>query len=269
MLGATGTTGRRVLGHLTGSGVATRAASRSGEVHFDWADPETWEPALSGARAVYLLIPEHSGGPDVIAKFARAAAVADVRSIVLLSTREAEFPGYDRYLETERAVQRSGTGWTILRASWFAQNFATVFGAEVQSGLLELPAGEGREPFIDAGDIAEAAARVLTEKGHDGEIYELSGPEPLSYREACERITARTGLAVRYHPITEEEYAARQRAVGTPEDLALLYASVHRPIATGYNDHVSDGVLRLLGRLPRDFDSVIADLVGEGVWPPV
>jgi len=181
-----------------------RAASRSGDTRFDWTDRTTWRPAVAGARALYL-VERGSAGPEDTAALARLAAAEGVGTLVLLSSREAGLPlgEYRRHALSEQAVREAGTGWTVLRASWFAQNFMTHFDAEVRSGVLRLPAGEGREPFVDAEDIAEVAAVVLTRGGHHGRTYELSGPRPLSYREAVGRISALTGLSARYEPVPE------------------------------------------------------------------
>ncbi|MCJ7826743.1 MAG: hypothetical protein MUP36_00660, partial [Demequinaceae bacterium] len=233
----------------------------------DWTKPETWKPSLAGMRSVYV-VPE--GCPDVetMTAFCRAAVDEGLAAIVLLSTREAEYDGYESYLEVEDAVVDAGTGWTILRPSWFCQNFYTHFDKEVRSGLLELPAGEGREPFIDADDIAEVAFQALTMHGHEEKVYELSGPEPLSYQEATERISALTGLTVRYQPISEEAYYKRLLAQGAPDEIARLHASNHRPVAAGDNDYTSDGFRRLLGHSSKDFDTFVREAVGKGIWPP-
>jgi uncharacterized protein YbjT (DUF2867 family) len=264
--GATGTTGRRVVAGLKREGVSCRAVSRTSEIAFDWARPDTWWPVLDGMRAVYL-VPEGSPGAEVVGTFCRAAASAGVASIVLLSTREAEYPGYERYLEIEDVVSGSGTGWTILRCSWFDQNFHTHYDREVRSGVLRLPAGDGRDPFIDAEDVADVAVHVLTEHGHEEKVYELSGPEAISFARAAERITALTGLTVTYEAITPGAYYDQLIASGVAESDARLYVDNYRPIADGNNDYESEGVRRLIGRFPKDFDSFVKNAVMTGVWP--
>ncbi|MBN2177629.1 MAG: SDR family NAD(P)-dependent oxidoreductase [Demequinaceae bacterium] len=247
--------------------VEVRAASRSSETRFDWAQPDTWKPALAGMRSVYI-VPE--GCPDVatMEAFCQAAVEEGLAQLVLLSTREAEYDGYESFLEIEDAIIDAGTGWTILRPSWFSQNFHSHYDKEIRAGLLELPAGEGRDPFIDADDVAEVAFQALTMHGHDEKVYELSGPDPLSFREATERISALTGLTVRYQPITEEAYLERLKSLGSPDDVARLHASAYRPIAKGDNDYTSEGFRRLLGHSPRDFDTFVKEAVQKGIWPP-
>jgi len=264
--GAKGTTGRRIVERLRTEGVEFRAASRSSDTPFDWLKSETWSSALHGMRSVYI-VPEGCPDDDTMASFCQVAVDEDVAALVLLSTREAEFEGFERQLDIEDAVVDAGTGWTILRPSWFCQNFYTHFDTEVRSGLLELPAGDGREAFIDADDIAEVAFEALTMHGHEDKTYNLSGPETLSYKEAMEQISALTGLTVQYRPISEREYYQRLVAKGTPEDQARLWSAVHRPIAKGEGDYVSEGVRRLLGRPAKDFDTFVRESVEKGIWP--
>jgi uncharacterized protein YbjT (DUF2867 family) len=266
--GAKGTTGRRVVERLRTEEVETRAASRSSDTPFDWLRPETWGPAIQGMRSIYI-VPEGCPDADVMASFCQAAVDEEVAALVLLSTRDAEFESeeFEWYLDIEDAVVDAGTGWTILRPSWFCQNFYTTHDQEVRSGLLELPAGDGGEAFVDADDIAEVAFQALTMHGHEDKTYNLSGPEPLSFREATEKISVLTGLTVQYRPISEEEYFQRLVAKGMPEGQAKMRASAYRPIAKGESDYISEGVRRLLGHSAKDFDTFVRESVEKGIWP--
>lgn len=251
---------------LRGAKVEYRAGSRSSDTRFDWMKQETWGPAVHGMRSVYI-VPEGCLDADTMAAFCQVAVDEEVAALVLLSTRDAEYEGFERHLDIEDAVVDAGTGWTILRPSWFCQNFYTHFDQEVRSGLLELPAGEGREAFIDADDIAEVAFEALTMHGHEDKTYNLSGPEPITYGEACEKISALTGLTVQYRAVTEREYYERLRARGVSDDLAKFWSSAHKPVAEGENDYVSEGVRRLLGRSAKDFDTFVREAVEKGIWP--
>ncbi|RFC78004.1 NmrA family transcriptional regulator [Streptomyces sp. AcE210] len=160
VLGEGGKTGSRVARLLTGRGLPVRIGSRSGGVPFDWADPATWAPALEGARAVYIAYYTDlaaPGAPEVIGAFAELAVAPGARCLVLPSGRdepEAE--------ACERAVARSGAGWTVLRASWLARTFSEGYLLEpVLAGEVVLPAFEVGEPFMDAADIA-AVTGLLT-----------------------------------------------------------------------------------------------------------
>jgi len=265
---AKGTTGRRLVDRLRTEKVEFRAASRSSDTPFDWMKSDTWGPALHGMRSVYI-VPEGCPNDEVMAAFCQVAVDEGLAALVLLSTREAEYEGeeYEKALDIEDAVVDAGTGWTILRPSWFCQNFHTHYDQEVRAGLLELPAGDGREPFVDADDIAEVAFQACTMHGHEEKTYNISGPEPITYAEACEKISALTGLTVQYRAVTEQEYLERLISRGTPADQAKEWSAVHRPVAQGKNDYVSEGVRRLLGRPAKDFDTFVRESVEKGIWP--
>ena len=249
VLGATGKTGRRVTELL---GPAARPASRSSATRFDWSAPDTWEPALAGTTAVYVVPPEN---PALLADFVPLAVKAGVTRLVLLSMRGA--PDDD---PAESAIKEAGVDWTILRPTWFMQNFdEDLFAAPVQHGELALPAGQGVHPFIDVLDIAEVAVAALTQSGHAGQTYELSGPESLSFPEMLARIVAVTGNPVLYTDVAPEDFAASLRGFGYPDEIADLITMLLVRIRTGEEAHLSDGVQRVLGREPRTF----ADYLGS------
>jgi uncharacterized protein YbjT (DUF2867 family) len=249
VLGATGKTGRRVTALL---GPAARPASRSSATRFDWSEPATWEPALAGTTAVYVVPPDN---PAQLAEFVPLAVKSGVSRLVLLSMRGA--PDDDPF---EAAIKESGVEWTILRPTWFMQNFdEDLFAAPVQRGELAVPAGQGIHPFIDVLDIAEVAVAALTRPGHAGQTYDLSGPESLSFAEMLARIVAVTGNPVLYTDVAPEEFAASLRGLGYPDEIADLVTMLLVRIRTGAEAHLSDGVQRVLGREPRTF----ADYLGS------
>lgn len=253
VLGGTGKTGRRVTSLL---GPAARPASRSSATKFDWATPETWEPALAGTTAVYVVPPDNPVLlPAFTSAFVPLAVKSGVSRFVLLSMRGA--PDDDPF---EAAIKDSGVEWTILRPTWFMQNFdEDLFAAPVQHGELAVPAGQGIHPFIDVVDIAEVAVVALTQEGHAGQTYELSGPESLSFAEMLARIVAVTGNPVLYTDVAPEEFAASLRGFGYPDEIADLVTMLLVRIRTGEEAHLSDGVQRVLGREPRTF----ADYLGS------
>ncbi|WP_052851930.1 NAD(P)H-binding protein [Streptomyces avicenniae] len=259
VLGGTGKTGRRVAALLGGR---AKVATRSGPIRFDWADTTTWEPALTGVHAAYVV---DSQGPDAgaeVAEFAALATARGVRRLVLLSARVGQDLEGDVWLATERAVRASGTGWTILRPTWFAQNFGEdpLITDALRAGDLRLPTGEGREPFIDAEDIAEVAVAALTGEGHAGQVYELSGPAALTWGEAVAEVARATGDVIRYTPLDEDTYRAESEARGVTGDHLDLMVALFAHIREGRAAHLSDGVRRVLGREPRPFAAHAATL---------
>lgn len=177
VLGGTGKTGRRVLQRLHARGLPTRSGSRHGSPAFDWHAPTTWEPLLAGAGGVYLAYaPDlaEPGAAQTAAALTEQATRLGVRRVVLLSGR-----GEPQAQAAEQAVRDAAdtAAVTVVRASWFLQNFSENFLADaVAGGELALPVGAVGEPFVDADDVAEVAVAALTEPGHDGELYESPDP---------------------------------------------------------------------------------------------
>ncbi len=191
VVGATGRTGRRVAARLRLRGIPVRAASRSSQVHFDWAQPAGWDAVLHGIYAAYVVPPPV---PGPVSAFAARAAACNSPRLVLLSGRGADGWGGSMFgrnmVSAEEAVRGAPLEWTVLRASNFAQNFGEdVFHAPLLAGELALPAGDVPEPFVDVEDIADAAVAALTERDrHVRQVYELSGGEAEDFAEAVELI---------------------------------------------------------------------------------
>jgi uncharacterized protein YbjT (DUF2867 family) len=265
VIGGTGKTGRRVAERLAARGRAVRVGSRSGAPPFVWEDPATWPAALAGVDAAYVTYyPDLSfpGAADALTAFSAAAVGAGVRRLVLLSGR-----GEEAAEPAERAVQSSGAEWTVLRASWFAQNFSEHFLAEpVREGVVALPAGDVAEPFVDVEDIADVAVAALLTDDHVGVVHELTGPRLLTFDDATAEISKALGRSVSYLPVSADDYAEAAAAAGVPveeiEPLTELFARV----LDGHNAYVTDGVERALGRPARDFADYARRAAVEGAW---
>ncbi len=265
VLGGSGKTGRRVAERLKGGSHAVRAVSRGSAQPFDWNNRETWLPVVEGSSAVYityqpdLAVP---GAPDDIRALAELAVAEGVQRLVLLSGR-----GEEEAERCEQIIQQSGAEWTIVRASWFNQNFSESFLLEsIMAGEVTLPLGNAPEPFIDANDIADVVVAALTENGHSGQIYDVTGPRLLTFPQAIAEIAASAGRTIHYTQVTPEEYAAGLRAAGIPEDYISLVDYLFAIVTDGRNAHLGDGVQRALGRDPRDFSDYVRNAVQSGVW---
>ncbi len=265
ILGGTGKTGRRVAERLTARGLPVRIGSRSGQPPFDWSNPATWMPALDGVGAVYIsYYPDVAapGGVEAVSSFANVAVAGGVRRLVLLSGR-----GEPEAEEAEAAVRASGADLTILRATWFAQNFSEGFMLEpVQQGVIALPAGNTPEPFVDLDDLADVAVAALIEDGHVGQLYELTGPRLLTFSDVAEEIARVTGREIRYVPISIEEYATAATQQGLPNEVVDLLRYLFGVVLDGRNARLGDGVQRALGRSPRDFGEYARTAAASGVW---
>lgn len=265
VVGGTGKTGRRVAERLTQRGLPVRIGSRSSDRPFDWEDESTWAGALAGTSAAYvsfypdLAVP---GAPEAIAAFAAAALGAGTRRLVLLSGR-----GEEEAQRAEQALQDSGAEWTIVRCSWFCQNFdESFFAAPLQHGELALPAGAVGEPFVDAEDIADVAVAALTEAGHVGRLYELTGPRLLTFADAVEEIARACERPIAYVEISLEEFRIGLAEQQVPSDVIGLLQYLFVEVLDGRNAYVADGVRQALGRPPRDFADFARDAAAAGAW---
>lgn len=261
VIGGTGKTGRRVAERLTERGVSVRIGSRSGNPAFDWDDTGTWGAALTGITKAYVTYyPDLAfpGVSELIARFAAAAAASGVEKIVLLSGR-----GEEGAVASEESIKESGIAWTIVRCNWFNQNFnESFFLGPVLDGTISIPAGDAVELFVDADDIADVAVAALTEQGHDGEVYELSGPRLLGFSDVALELSAATGREIIYSPVTAGEYEAILAKEGLPRDFVDLFTL----ILDGRNASLTDGVQRALGREPKDFGEFAREAAAAGAW---
>jgi uncharacterized protein YbjT (DUF2867 family) len=265
VLGATGKTGRRIVERLEARGLPTRAGSRSADPPFDWNDRGTWAPVLQGVGAVYIsYYPDVAvpGAPDTVGAFAELAVANGVERVVLLSGR-----GEEEAERAERLVQTAVPSATVVRATWFSQNFSENYFVEgIQAGELALPTGDVSEPFVDADDIADVAVAALTEEGHAGQVYELTGPRLLTFEQAVAEIAEATGREIRYQRVPVDAYAAVLRQQGQPDDVVWLVTYLFREVLDGRNERLADGVQRALGREPRDFRAYVRATAATGVW---
>ncbi|MEM1010842.1 MAG: NAD(P)H-binding protein [Planctomycetota bacterium] len=256
--GGTGKTGRRVADRLLARDVQVRVGSRSATVPFDWHDDATWTAALDGIDAVYIAFyPDLTvpGTDALLGRFAAFAREQGVTRLVLLSGR-----GEEGAEACERTVAAAGVPTTVVRASWFMQNFSEgPFLDFVMSGTIALPAGEALEPFIDADDIADVAVAALTEDGHAGETYELTGPTAITFADAAAEMSKATGRAIRYEDIPHDAFVDGLRDAGLPADYVDLLDYLFTVLLDGRNSETKDGVRRALGREPRSFADYARD----------
>jgi uncharacterized protein YbjT (DUF2867 family) len=266
VLGGTGKIGGRVAERLEARSVPVRIGARSGEPRFDWEDRSTWDRVLEGVGSAYVshywdAVP---GAAETLGLFADLAVASGVRRLVLLSGR-----GEEEAERAQRPVRESGAELTVLRSTWFAQNFSEDYWREqVQAGEVALPAATTPEPFVDANDIADVAVAALTDDRHVGEAYELTGPRLLTFAEAVDEIAQATGREIRYVPISIEDFAAAAAEQGVPGEVVELLTRLFGEVLDGRNAHVTDGVRRALGREPRDFSDYARDAAATGIWNP-
>lgn len=268
VLGATGKTGRRIAAALEANGVSVRRGSRSATPSFDWNNEAGWDDCLEGVDAAYInYAPDLAmpGATDAIRAFVERARRHGVKHLVLLSGR-----GEEEAQACEQIVQESGVDWTVVRSSWFNQNFSEgAFVDMVQAGQITLPDVDTPEPFVDVDDIADVAVAALTEEGHAGEVYEVTGPRMLTIAEIANELSKATGRRIDYVPVPHDVFVAGVAESGAPKDVVWMLDYLFATVLDGRNAYVTDGVQRALGRPPKDFAVFARETAATDVWRAV
>ncbi len=269
VIGGTGKTGRKVVQRLQALQQNVRIGSRNEDPAFDWQDPATWPAALEGMEKVYVTFQPDLAVPgalDAIEALTRQAKKSGVRKMTLLSgkgEREAEL--------CEQVAINSGLAYTIIRASWFNQNFSESFFLDpILAGQVALPQAEAKVPYVDTDDIADVAVEVLMNDKHNGRIYELTGPRALTFPEVIDEISKATGQPIGFTPISLSAYTKMLEAFQLPADyIWLINYLFSEVLAAEGNNVVTSDIEKVLGRKAKDFSEYVQETVATGVWNPV
>lgn len=265
ILGGTGKTGRRIAAGLAAKGIPVRIGSRTATPPFDWNNEAGWDACLHDVEAAYIsYAPDLAmpGATDSIRAFVDRAKRHGVRRLVLLSGRgEAEAQA------CEQIVQESGLAWTVVRASWFFQNFSEgAFADMVHAGRITLPAGDTPEPFVDVDDVADVATAALSEPGHAGQVYEVTGPRLMTFADVASELSEATGRTIDYVQVPHNAFVDGARDSGAPQDVIWMLDYLFSTVLDGRNAYLTDGVQRALGREPNDFADYTHATAATGVW---
>lgn len=277
--GATGTVGAPLVDALVREGATVRAAARhpgpateggAEPVRFDFTDPSSYDAAFRDVQRMFLVRPPALARPerDLLPALTHAASLG-LRHVVFLSVQGAERLRVVPHAAIERWVRRSGLSWTFLRPSFFDQNLLAVHGPAIREhGELVMPAGRSRTAFVDAHDVAQAAARVLLAPGrHQGRAYTLTGSEALTYAEVAATMSAVLGRPVRYtRPGLLSYLWQASRRLQLPAHLVAATAVVYTTARLGLAAGLSEDLGHLLGRPPTtmaEFLTREADVLGR------
>ena len=269
--GATGTSGRELIRRLSKAGAAFKAMVRKeadrealetqgvAAVLADYRDNERLSEALTGVEQVYLIGPTdppqvtHEG--DVV-EVARQAGVRRIVKQSAMCAHDMSACTFKRWNGmVERQLIESDLPYTILRPTGFMQNFVNYDSATIAAeGVLRSPRREAQVSWIDVRDIAAVAVAVLTEEGHDGRVYDLTGPEALSDQEIATKLSAATGREIRYEPLSDADWFLLMRSRGLPASTVRSMLSLHLAYRAESPGLVTGWVEVLSGRSPRSFD---------------
>ncbi len=266
VIGGTGKTGRRVSEHLLQLGHNVRIVGRKSNPAFDWENPQTYDDALKDIDRAYIVYyPDLAvpGSRDAIRTLTEKALKAGLDKVVLLSGK-----GETEAEACEEIVAHSGLNYTLVRASWFNQNFSEgAFLEFILNGTVALPMPEAKIPFVDADDIAEVVAKVLLNDSYNGEIVTVTGPRKMTFREAVEIMAAKIGKEIHYQPISIEAFKDGMKAAGLPDSYVWLFGYLFEEVlGNAENQEVSDDVQKVLGREATDFEDYVVKTLATGVW---
>ncbi|MBF4487351.1 NmrA family transcriptional regulator [Flavobacterium sp. CSZ] len=266
VLGSNGKTGRRVAERLEKiKNVEIRLGSRNDKIPFDWEKPETWQRILEDVDALYITFQPDLAVPAAaysIENFTRLATKSGVQKIILLSGR-----GEKEAQVCEEIVKKNAKNWTIVRASWFNQNFSESFFLDpVLAGIVALPRSEALEPFIDADDVAEVVTASLLDDKHNGQTYELTGPRLLTFEQAINEIAIASGRNITFQGLSLAEYIGMLREYQVPEDYIWLINYLFEQVLDGRNSSITSDIEKVLGRKAKDFSAYAKETATTGIW---
>lgn len=266
IIGGTGKTGRKVVDSLQLLNQNVKIGSRSSQPAFDWNNAENWEDVLEGVDKMYITYQPDLAVPGALQSIEQLISIAkkkNLKKVVLLSgkgEREAEL--------CEQVVIHSGLDYTIVRASWFSQNFSESFFLEpILQGFVALPQAEVQVPYVDTGDIADVVVETLLHDVHNGQIYQLTGPTTLSFIEAIAEIAKATNRDIDFMPITIDQYVSAMKEQGIPSDFVWLIGYLFTEVlGNPMVSEISNDIEKVLKRKPKSFVDYVNETVKTGVW---
>ncbi len=268
VIGGTGKTGRRVVENLTELGHHVRVGTRSNSPSFDWDSPSTFGPALKGMDRAYIVYyPDLAvpGAKEAITALTEAALKEGLEKVVLLSGK-----GETEAEACEQIVANSGLNYTLVRASWFNQNFSEgAFRDYVMAGHMALPMPEASVPFVDTNDIADVVTEALLDDIYNGETLTVTGPKKLTFAEVAQILSEKLGRDIQYQPISMDAFKEGLTQAGVPESFIWLLGYLFTEVlGHSENQTISNDVERVLNRKPISFEDYIVNAATAGAWNP-
>lgn len=277
--GATGNIGAELAKKLSGGKQTVRAFVRSGShaqtIAFpgielfegDFNKPETFTPALDGVDRLFLLIPSSAQVEQQQRNFVDAAKGAKVRHIVKLSQFKADehAPGrFQRYhAVVERHILDSGISYTFLRPNLFMQGLLNFRSTISSQGAFYAPAGDAKVSVVDVRDIASIAAKALTESGHEGKAYDITGPEALTHAEMAHQLSQAVGKSIQYVNIPPAAMREALLGFGMPAWQADGLVEDYDHYRRGEASEVAPTVRDLTGKDATRFSQFAKDYTGS------
>lgn len=279
--GASGTLGSEVIRQLEShvpfraayfSNTRAQAARARGinAVLIDYNRPESLRAAFQKCESLFLLGPNALNQTKLELNAVEAAKAAGVRHIVkqsVMGAGEEEYSLAKVHRPAEKAIESSGLAWTFLRPNSFMQNAVTFMGNSIRTeGVFYSASGQARITHVDVRDIAAVAVTALTGKNHEGKVYTLSGPEPLTYDEMASELSGVLGRLISHISVSPSELKSAMLAEGMPEAIADRMVDLERYFREGHASHVTNDIQQVTGRDPIRFAQYVRDTAVTGIW---
>ena len=266
VIGGTGKTGRRVAENLTELGHNVRVVGRKTNPMFDWENTDTYDAALKDMDRAYIVYyPDLAvpGSRDAISTLTKKALEAGLEKVVLLSGK-----GETEAEACEEIVANSGLNYTLVRASWFNQNFSEgAFLEFVLNGTVALPMPNAEIPFVDVNDIADVVSKVIVDDSYNGQTITVTGPQKRTFKEVVEIMAEATKKHIQFVPISIEEFKEGMKQAGLPDSYVWLFGYLFQEVlGNPENQEVSDDVAKVLGKPAIDFETFAKQTAATGLW---
>lgn len=270
--GTSGNVGGAVLDYLKNENVDVTAGVRNVEaclkkdpstrhIHLDFEQSDTFLPALQGVKKVFLVRPPHlTDVSGIFEPFVQACRQAGVAHIVFLSLLGAEHNPFPPHHRIERVIKGSGMAYTFIRPGFFMQNLSTTHAEDIRERSdLFIPSGRAKVSFIDTRDIGEIIGKVLTEEGHEGMAYTVTGGEAVTYSEVSDRMTHHLGRPITYSNPSLLGFRKEMMSRGVKKEFATVMMVLYLTTSLGMAKQVTSTAESIMGRKPRTIDDFILD----------
>ncbi|GAA4966087.1 NmrA family NAD(P)-binding protein [Algibacter aquimarinus] len=266
VIGGNGKTGRRVAENLTQLGHNVRVVGRKTNPAFDWENTDTYDTALKDMDRAYIVYyPDLAvpGSRDAITTLTKKALDAGLEKVVLLSGK-----GETEAEACEEIVANSGLNYTLVRASWFNQNFSEgAFLEFILNGTVALPMPNAEIPFVDVNDIADVVSKVIVDDTYNGQTITVTGPQKRTFKEVVEIMAESIGKHIQFIPISIDEFKQGMKQAGLPDSYVWLFGYLFQEVlGNPNNQEVSDDVATVLGRPAIDFETFAKKTATTGIW---
>jgi uncharacterized protein YbjT (DUF2867 family) len=266
VIGGNGKTGRRVAENLTQLGHNVRVVGRKTNPAFDWENTDTYDAALKDMDRAYIVYyPDLAvpGSRDAISTLTKKALEAGLEKVVLLSGK-----GETEAEACEEIVANSGLNYTLVRASWFNQNFSEgAFLEFILNGVVALPMPEARIPFVDVNDIADVVSKAILDDSYNGQTITVTGPQKRTFKEVVEIMAEAIDKHIQFVSISIDEFKEGMKQAGLPDSYVWLFGYLFQEVlGNPENQEVSDDVAKVLGRPAIDFETFAKQTAATGIW---